>query len=239
MKVQAIIASGGVGTRLKTDRPKPLVSVGGRPLFTYSVEVFEKSSIIDGIILVVPADYVQDFEDAVKPCGFKKLKKIVVGGRTRCDSVFNGLQALDAKTEIVVVHDGARPLIRLQIVDEAIRQGKTHGAAVVGVPVKPTIKRINRQGMFVKKTLDRDELWEIQTPQVFRKDILWKAYAQRGSERKESLRSEDDPTDDAGLVERLGLQVKVVRGDYENIKITTSEDLIVAEAFLNARQKNP
>lgn len=230
MKVQAIIASGGVGTRLKTDRPKALVLVGGRPLFTYSVEVFEKSSIIDGIILVVPADHARDFEEAVKPCGFKKLKKIVIGGRTRCDSVFNGLQALDAKTEIVVVHDGARPLIRPEIVDEAIRQGKTHGAAVVGVPVKPTIKRINRQGMFVEETLNRDELWEIQTPQVFRKDILWKAYAQRGTE---------DSTDDAGLVERLGIPVKVVRGDYENIKITTNEDLIAAEAFLKARLKNP
>lgn len=230
MKVQAIIVSGGVGTRLKTDRPKPLVLVGGRPLFTYSVEVFEKSLIVDGIILVVPVDHIRDFEDAVTPCGFKKLNKIVIGGRTRCDSVFNGLQALDAKTEIVVVHDGARPLIRSQIVDEAIRQGRIHGAAVVGVPVKPTIKRINRQGMFVEKTLNRDELWEIQTPQVFRKDILWKAYAQRGIE---------DSTDDAGLVERLGLQVKVVRGDYENIKITTNEDLIVAEAFLNTRPKNP
>lgn len=230
MKVQAIIAAGGVGTRLKTDRPKALVLVGGRPLFTYSVEVFEKSLIIDGIILVVPADHARDFEEAVKPCGFKKLKKIVIGGRTRCDSVFNGLQALDAKTEIVVVHDGARPLIRPEIVDEAIRQGKTHGAAVVGVPVKPTIKRINRQGMFVEETLNRDELWEIQTPQVFRKDILWKAYAQRGTE---------DSTDDAGLVERLGIPVKVVRGDYENIKITTNEDLIAAEAFLKARLKNP
>jgi 2-C-methyl-D-erythritol 4-phosphate cytidylyltransferase len=230
MKVQAIIVSGGAGTRLKTDRPKPLVLVGGRPLFIYSVEVFEKSSMIDGIILVVPADHVRDFEEAVKPCGFKKLKKIVIGVRTRCDSVFNGLQALDAKTEIVVVHDGARPLIRPQIVDEAIRQGRTHGAAVVGVPVKPTIKRINRQGMFVEETLNRDELWEIQTPQVFRKDILGEAYAQRGA---------DDSTDDAGLVERLGLRVKVVRGDYENIKITTNEDLIAAEAFLNARSKNP
>ncbi len=239
MKVQAIIASGGVGTRLQTDRVKPLVSVGGRPLFIHSIEVFEKSLIVDGIILVVPVDHVRDFEDAVRPCGFKKLKKIVIGGRTRCDSVFNGLQALDANTEIVVVHDGARPLIRPQIVDEAIRQGKIHGAAVVGVPVKPTIKRINRQGMFVDQTLNRDELWEIQTPQVFRKDILEKAYAQRGSERKDSLRSEDDPTDDAGLVERLGLPVKIVRGDYENIKITTGEDLIVAEAFFNARQKNP
>lgn len=230
MKVQAIIAAGGVGTRLKTDRPKALVLVGGRPLFTYSVEVFEKSLIIDGIILVVQADHARNFEEAVKPCGFKKLKKIVIGGRTRCDSVFNGLQALDAKTEIVVVHDGARPLIRPQIVDEAVRQGKTHGAAVVGVAVKPTIKRINRQGMFVEETLNRDELWEIQTPQVFRKDILWKAYAQRGIE---------DSTDDAGLVERLGIPVKVVRGDYENIKITTNEDLIAAEAFLKARLKNP
>lgn len=235
MKIQAIIAAGGLGTRLATIRPKPLVMLNGKPLFVYSLEVFEKSSLIDSIIVVTHEYHVLDFEDIIRQYGLRKVERIVIGGRTRCESVYNGLQAVDEKTEIVVIHDGARPLLKPQTLYEAVMQGKTHEAVVVAVPVKPTIKRVNLQGMFVEETLKREELWEVQTPQIFKRAVLWEAHT-RKTEACPATGGED-PTDDAVLVERLGVKVKIVRGDYDNIKITTKEDLIVAEAFLKNKSK--
>lgn len=223
MKTKAIIAAGGLGTRLKTVRPKPLVMLGGRPLFAHAVEVFERCPLIDGIILVTHEYHILDFEDVVKHYNYRKVERVVVGGSTRCDSVYNGLREIGASTQTVVIHDGARPLLKAQVLEEAVVQCGTYDAVIAAVPVKPTIKRVDREKGVVLETLDRRDLWEVQTPQVFKKDILLKAYAQRG---------EMEPTDDAGLVERLGVPVKVIQGDYANIKITTQEDLVIAEAFL-------
>ena len=226
MITKAIIAAGGLGTRLKTAHPKLLVMLNGKPLLAYSVDVFEKSALIDGIIIVTHEYHVLDVEDVVRHFNFQKVERVVIGGTTRCASVYNGLQEAGGKTDVVVVHDGARPLLNPQTLQRAVEQCKAHGAAVVGVRVKPTIKKVDPQGLFVRETLNRDELWEIQTPQVFKREILLRAYAQKGS---------DDPADDASLVERAGVPVKVVEGDYENIKITTNEDLVLAEALLTAR----
>lgn len=226
MTTKVIIAAGGLGTRLKTVHPKPLVMLNGKPLLAYSAEVFEKSPMIDGIIIVAHEYHVLDVEDVVRHYNFQKVQRVVIGGETRSASVYKGLEEAGEKTDIVVIHDGARPLIKAQTLQKAIEQCTSHGAAVVGVRVKPTIKKVDPLNLFVRETLNRGELWEIQTPQVFKREILWKAYAQKLSE---------DPTDDAGLVERLGVPVKVVEGDYENIKITTNEDLVLAEAFLTAR----
>ena len=228
MATKVIVAAGGLGTRLKTIRPKPLVMLNGKPLIVYCLETFDECPFVDGVIVVAHEYHLLDFEDVIKHYRIRKVERVVVGGPTRCDSVYNGLRETGENADIVIVHDGARPLIRTRPLLEAISQCKIHGAVVAAVAVKPTIKRVDPQTLFVRETLNRDELWEIQTPQVFKKDVLMKAYAQRG---------EADPTDDAGLVERLGLAVKVVAGDYDNIKVTTNEDLIIAEALLGARAK--
>ena len=226
MTIKAIIAAGGLGTRLKTVHPKPLAMLNGKPLLAYSAEVFDKSPLIDAVIIVTHEYHVLDVEDVVRHYNFQKVQRVVIGGETRSASVYKGLEEAGEKADILVIHDGARPLIKPQTVQRAVEQCKLHGAAVVGVRVKPTIKKVDPSDLFVRETLNRAELWEIQTPQVFKREILWKAYAQKGME---------DATDDAGLVERLGVPVKVVEGDYDNIKITTNEDLVLAEAFLNAR----
>jgi 2-C-methyl-D-erythritol 4-phosphate cytidylyltransferase len=228
MATRVIVAAGGLGTRLKTVRPKPLVMLNGKPLVVHCLETFDDCPFVDGVIVVTHEYHLLDFEDIIKHYRFRKVERVVVGGPTRCASVYNGLRETGEDTDIVIVHDGARPLIRTRPLLEAISQCKVHGAAAVAVAVKPTIKRVDPRTRFVRETLNRDELWEVQTPQVFKKDVLLKAYAQRG------LGSEhpgEDPTDDAGLVERLGLPVKVVEGDYDNIKVTTNEDLIIAGAF--------
>lgn len=222
MKTQAIIPAAGLGRRLKSVRPKPLVMLNGKPLTVHTLMAFEETTLIDGIILVVHEDHFLEFEDIVKQFYFKKVEKIVIGGATRLESVANGLKMLHEDTDVVVIHDGARPLIKPQIIREAVMLCRRHEAVVAAVPVKPTLKRVDTTELFVKETLNRDEIWEIQTPQAFKKEILLKAYAQK---------TEDVPTDDAALVERLGVRIKVLRGDYRNIKVTTNEDLTIAEAF--------
>ncbi|MBF0522687.1 MAG: 2-C-methyl-D-erythritol 4-phosphate cytidylyltransferase [Candidatus Omnitrophica bacterium] len=222
MKVEAIIAAAGVGERLKNPLPKPLVKIQGKPIFVHTLEIFEKCSLIDDIILVVHPKHLKDYRKYAKAYSLSKVKTVVAGGDCRRDSVLNGLKALDKDTDIVVVHDGVRPLVTPKIITDSIKACRKHPAVIVAVKVKPTIKRVDEQ-LFVEATLKRDKLWEIQTPQVFQKDILLKAY------QKTSL---PEATDDASLVEEMGVKVKILEGDYRNIKITTPEDLIIAEAFL-------
>lgn len=222
MKTQAILAIAGFGTRLKASEPKALLSICNKPIFVYSLEVFENSDLIDSVVIVTQEGFIDQFKDIIKKYGIKKVKKIVAGGDTRFESVNNGLQNIDEGTDIVVVHDGARPMITVGIVDRSIELTKEHGAVIVAVEVKPTIKRVS-DDLFVEETLNRNELWEVQTPQVFKKDILIKAHAQKIT---------DAPTDDASLVEQIGVRVKILKGDYRNIKVTTKEDIIIAEAFL-------
>lgn len=229
MKTQAVIPAAGSGTRLDSPVLKPFVLLDGRPVFFYTLDVLERCPLIDSVILSVPADYIEQFKDKTASAGFKKVRHIVGGGPTRSISVRNGLRCLDEDTRIVLIHDAARPLVSLTIVEELVRLGHSCEAVISAVAVKPTIKRVNPATMLVQETLRRDELWEIQTPQVFRRDILLNAHQQNNA---------DDATDDAVLVERMGIPVKVVKGDYENIKITTSEDLIIAEQLLQKRRQN-
>jgi 2-C-methyl-D-erythritol 4-phosphate cytidylyltransferase len=223
MKTQAIIPTAGMGTRFKTDLPKPLVDLCGKPLIVYALETFEKSRAIDSVILVGQKERLPELKGIVEQYGFKKVTQVVAGGKTRRESVSCGLDVLDHDTDIVLVHDGVRPLVSLKVIEGAVALCEKRGAVVVAVPVKPTIKRVNKKDHFVEETLDREELWEIQTPQVFKKDILLKAHQQN---------KDSNPTDDALMVERLGVRVKIFPGDYKNIKITTMEDLVIAETFL-------
>lgn len=224
MKVQAIIPAAGVGTRLKTKQTKSLILLKGKPLFVYSIEAMEKCPAVANVIVVAGKKYLKVFAGLVKKFKLKKVKRIVAGGRTRCESVRKGLAALDEDTEAVVIHDGARPLIKPGLIVQAIKALEKDPAVVIGVPVKPTIKKVDLDHFYIRETLQRETLWEVQTPQVFKKEILLKAHA---------LMLESNPTDDAVLVEKMGVKVKMVMGDYQNIKITTQEDLAIARIFLS------
>ncbi|HBR14900.1 MAG TPA: 2-C-methyl-D-erythritol 4-phosphate cytidylyltransferase [Candidatus Omnitrophica bacterium] len=227
LKTQAIMPAAGLGTRLQAAVPKPFVLLDGEPIFIHTLKVLAECPGIESIVVVAPPDHLSRFEETIQRCHFQKTVKVVGGGATRTESVFNGLAAVDADTEMVVIHDGARPLIKLSVIEEAVKLCRESGAVVVAVPVKPTIKKVHPASLLVEETLNREELWEAQTPQVFKKEILMKAYEEHG---------EDPATDDAGLVERLGREVKILRGDYDNIKITTQEDLLIAEVLLKARR---
>ncbi len=228
MKTQAILACAGSGIRLKTKSPKPFVLLDNRPLFIYALKAMEKCPTIDSVIVVGQEKYLRAFELLVRQFRLKKVKRIVAGGQTRYESVKKGLAALDCDTEIVVIHDAARPFVTPKLISQAVSFMKKEMAVVVGVPVKPTIKKVDPNNYYVQETIARETLWETQTPQVFKKAILLKAH---------ELRLEKNPTDDAVLVERMGVKVKMVMGDYQNIKITTPEDLAVAKMFLNSREK--
>jgi len=223
MKTQVIIAAAGAGTRLKAKSPKPLICFHRKPLLTYSLEVFEKCSLVDSVIVVAPKDCLNRFEKTIKDFQSKKKIYCVKGGKRRCDSVANGLKALDHDTQYVVVHDGARPFVTAEMLKRCILAAQKYQAAIVAVPIKPTVKRVDARLLRVKETLKRDELWEVQTPQAFERKVLVKAYARLNVQT---------PTDDAKLVEALGIRPKVVFGSYQNIKITTSEDLAFAKFLL-------
>ncbi len=224
MKTQVIIPMAGMGVRFKSDIPKPLVMLKDKPIFIHTLEVFEKSCSVDSILVVAHKEKVEEFMAICQQYGLKKIKKIVVGGETRYDSVHNGLQNLDEDTEVVIVHDGARPLVTGDVIAKSIRLCKQYKAVIVAVPMKPTVKRVDIQNMVVEQTLDRSKLWEVQTPQVFKRDVILQAHSQA---------QDSSATDDAFLVEQMGLKVKVLEGSYRNIKITTQEDLALAEVFVD------
>jgi 2-C-methyl-D-erythritol 4-phosphate cytidylyltransferase len=221
MKTQVIIVAAGTGSRLKAKLPKALVPLKRLPLVSWSLGVFERCSLIDAVVLVGNKSYLKEFNKIAQ--GFKKIKAVVPGGAKRADSVRLGLEALDDNTAIVLVHDAARPLIDEASIKRLLQALKSYEAAVLAVPVKPTIKMVNLKNLCVEKTLPRHLLWEVQTPQGFKKDVLVKAHSQKIKE---------EATDDAMLVENLGVRVKVVMGHERNMKVTTAEDLAIAEGLL-------
>jgi 2-C-methyl-D-erythritol 4-phosphate cytidylyltransferase len=221
MKTQVIIVAAGAGTRLKAKLPKALVALKRNPMISWSLGVFERCSLVDGIIVVGHKSYLADFQKIAKK--FKKVKVVVPGGAKRADSVRLGLEALDENTSLVLVHDAARPLIDELSIKRLLQTLKSYPAAILAVPVKPTIKKVDEKTLCVKETLPRHLLWEVQTPQGFQKETLIKAHQQKIKE---------EATDDAMLVERMGVRVKVVMGHPQNIKVTTAEDLQFAEGLL-------
>jgi len=228
MKTTAIIAAGGIGKRMHIQENKLFIELLGRPVLSVTVSVFESTELLDEIVLVVPPDEMDRTLSLVKKAGFKKIKNVVSGGQTRQDSVYNGLQAISHDSDIVLIHDGARPFVTKEMIVRAVNEIKTCGAVIVAMPVKDTIKTVGEDG-FVMNTLDRELLWQVQTPQVFKKDLIIEAHERA---KRLSLQA----TDDSRLVERLGEKVKVIRGSYENIKITTSEDIKIAEEILRSRR---
>ena len=220
----AIIAAAGAGARMASDRPKQFLLLAGRPLIFHALQTFEECESIHEVIVVLPAEESAGFLSRVAKYGLRKVTRVVPGGATRADSVKRGLMAIRSATaEIVVVHDGVRPFVTVEEIERTIAAAKTDGAAILVAPVTDTIKQVS--GQRVVKTLDRVELRRALTPQSFQYELLREAY-QRVDVNDPSL------TDEGTLVERLGKPSVVVEGSARNIKITTPEDLMVAEAFL-------
>lgn len=220
--LSAIILAAGVGRRLNTPVSKPLVKIASKPLIIYSLELFNKHPDIDEIIVVTSAQNKAAITKTIRKYSSKKIKALCLGGRRRQDSVYEGIKAASPDSKWVLIHDCARPLVSSKLITAVIAAAKKTQAAILGVPVKATIKSIKNGGM-VDRTLDRNNLWEVQTPQVFKKDLILKAY---------NRHIKEDFTDDASLVEKLGAGVKIVQGSYDNIKITTRIDLLFAELIV-------
>ena len=217
----AIIVAAGSGTRFGAGRPKQFVEILGQPLITHTLDVFENCPAIDEIVLVLPAAEIVNFQNKFNQ---RKLKIIVAGGVTRAESVACGLRAISTKTEIVAVHDGARPLVAVEEIERTVDKAVETGAACLVARVNDTIKQIS--GEKIVGTIDRAQLRRALTPQCFRADILRQAFA--GADLS------DAATDECFLVEKAGFPISVVEGSARNIKITTPEDLLLAEIFLNS-----
>ncbi len=229
--VTAVVPAGGRGVRMGTNVPKQFLSLGGVPLLVHALRMFQQSPIISEIILVVPQDDCQYCRETIVPShDLTKVSKVVAGGTRRQDSVLNGVHAANSETEIVVIHDAVRPFVTLEMITQVIDSARAHGAAIIALPMRDTVKRVNAEG-FIQETLNRDELWLAQTPQAFRQTLLLQAHQQGEADGIEA-------TDDAFLVERLGLPVAIVQGSSDNIKVTRPEDLHMGEAILSSKNTN-
>lgn len=226
MKTTALIPAAGMGRRMGASINKQYLELAGRPILAHTLALFENSSDIDRIIIISPQEEIPFCrEQVVSRYGFRKVHDIVAGGAERQDSVRNGLGAVpDASgDDIILVHDGVRPFLPAALLPEVIATAQQVGGCVVGVPVKDTVKEVSDHR--VVGTPVRERLWLAQTPQAFPFSVLRQAHDR-------ALADSFRGTDDASLVERLGLPVAMVQGSYRNIKITTPEDLVLAHAFL-------
>ena len=229
MRVAALVLAAGRGERLGHDLPKGFVRLAGKPLWWHAAEALAAVSEIECLVPVVPDGELDRFRTALFGLGaLAKLAEPVMGGAARQDSVRAGLEALPAWAELVAVHDAARPLLRPEAVSRVLAVAQRHGAAILARPVGDTLKRVD--GGRIVETPDRAECWAAQTPQVFRTEILREALTKAAAEGFQG-------TDDAQLVERLGVTVRVVEGDPDNLKITRHEDLALAEACLERRAR--
>ena len=225
-KNTAIVLAAGQGKRMGTDVQKQFLEIRGIPLVCYSLRCFEESPLIQEIILVTNEEMI-DYcrEEIVRKYGFSKVSHITAGGKERYDSVYRGLLACGS-CNYVFIHDGARPFITEEILERGFEAVQKTGACAVGMPVKDTIKIADAED-FVSSTPDRRSVWAIQTPQIFDYTLIRKAHEQMHSQDMGEI------TDDAMMIEKAaGVKVALARGDYRNIKITTPEDLCIAEAFL-------
>lgn len=225
-KVCALIPAAGKGSRMAHSVKKPYLKLAQKPILAHTIQRFEQNSAVDAIFVIVDrADFGECHAAVLRPYPFTKVQKLVEGGETRQMSVYNGLCALSEDVDFVIVHDGVRPFVTDEVIFACLTAADECGAAVAAVPVKDTIKVANEDS-FIVETPVRDRLWAVQTPQVFRKSLLEEAH-QAAQARQITA------TDDASLVEQLGFPVKLVKGSYANLKITTPIDLRVAEVLIS------
>jgi 2-C-methyl-D-erythritol 4-phosphate cytidylyltransferase len=235
LSVIAVVPAAGIGKRFGSGTNKPFHNLSGKPLLAWSLQVLES---VKDVVEIIPVLKVEDMDEGIdifEQYGFSKIKKIAPGGKERQDSVYSGLKLIEDKDCVVLIHDGVRPLIEQSLVEKIIRHMSDSmgdqedcDGIIPGVPLKDTIKE--SAGDIVKKTLKRDSLWAIQTPQAFLYERIMRAYE---TAIKESFYS----TDDAALIERDNGRMKIITGSYTNIKITTPEDLAIAEFFLSRKEK--
>ena len=240
----AVVLAAGTGSRMKAGVAKQFLMLGGKPLIYYALHVMEESPVIDECILVTgEADMEKMRRDVVEKYGFRKVTAIIPGGSERCYSVANAMRWISAiskedagsEKDVVLIHDGARPFVTERILETACQAAKIFGACVVAVPSKDTVKIADEEG-FAAQTPERQKVWCVQTPQAFERNLITMAYGRFEEEwgKGRSLRGGRVPvTDDASVVERYtDVKVKLAEGDYANLKVTTPEDLILAEVLL-------
>jgi 2-C-methyl-D-erythritol 4-phosphate cytidylyltransferase len=225
-KVIALVPAAGIGKRFGPGTNKPFQNLSGKPIIVWPLEILH--AVVE-VAEIIPVLKMEDMEYGLKifeKYGISKIKRIAPGGKERQDSVYNGLKLIEDKNCIVLIHDGVRPLIERDLIERTIKELKDCDGVTLGIPLKDTIKEAGNG--IIKKTLRRDSLWAIQTPQVFPYKNILIAYERA---IKEGFYS----TDDAALIERYGGKVKVIMGSYKNIKITTPEDLVIAEFLLSRK----
>jgi len=229
-KVAAILPSAGSGRRMGENIPKQFLKIQGKPIFVYTLEKFDLCQLINEVVLVVRTEDVDGVKKTVEEWGIRKVSNVIAGGRERQDSVLSGLKILSEEVNIVVIHDAVRPFVSVKKIEEVVKVAGEKDAAISAVPMKDTIKR-GEDGR-VEATLDRSLLWSVQTPQAFKTDLIKRAFEKA---KQDGVYA----TDDSSLVERLGYPVYIVEGEERNIKITSPEDLIIAEVFVNKYGVNP
>ncbi len=226
MRTLAIILAGGAGKRMGASTNKQFLLLDNKPIIVHTLQIFEECRPVDGVYLVVnQKDLPVIQEEILETYRFNKVMKLVIGGRLRQDSVRNGLEAIESPCDIVIIHDGARPFVSPAFIEKGIFLMEMFDAIIPALPVKDTIKVISKEG-FVQKTLERDSLWHVQTPQTFKHDLIVRAY-------REGMAKKLCGYDDATFLEFIGKKVKVIEGSPYNIKITTPEDLIIAKGILS------
>ena len=220
--VSVIIAAGGKGTRMGADINKVYLKLSGKEILVHTIEAFQQNKNVDEVIVVTGECDIEKCKTLAQKHNLTKVSAIVCGGDTRQKSVYNGIIA--SKCDIVAIHDGARALISQEEINAVIADCKKYGAAALGVKVKDTLKASDDG--FISKTVDRSNMYAIHTPQVFAREDIIKAH-----QAAQNLHA----TDDCGLAENIGIRIKITEGSYNNIKITTPEDMIMAEAILKGR----
>ena len=230
-KVTAVILAAGKGRRMQSTVQKQYMLLNGRPVLYYALQCFQNSEVDDIILVTGPDEMEYCRQEIVKAYGFTKVRCVIQGGAERYESVYNALAVVE-DADYVMIHDGARPLLTCEMISASIESVKRHGACTVAVPAKDTIKEVSENGFGIR-TLDRSRLWNVQTPQTFELELLKKAY------HKMMENGDTDITDDTMIVERyLGHSVEMVFGSYSNIKITTPEDMGMAEYLMKNMEKS-
>lgn len=235
MKFAAIVLSAGTGKRMGSEIPKQYLPINKKPVIYYSLKAFEESGVEEIILVAGKEDVEYCRTQIVEQYGLKKVTAIVPGGKERYDSVYEGLKAISF-ADYVLIHDGARPMLTGEIIKRSMDAVMTEKACVVGMPVKDTIKVVDKDA-FSQNTPDRNTLWQVQTPQSFSYPLIMEAYTKLKERIAQNDKTLPAITDDAMVAEYfLNQKIKMVEGSYENIKVTTPEDLLIAELFLNKKK---
>lgn len=223
MKISAIIPAAGSGSRFSSNKNKLLENINEIPVIVHTLRVISSVDNINEIIIATSADLIDEIKALIEEYKISKVNHIILGGKTRQESVFNGLKIIE-KADFIVIHDGARPLVSTKIIENSINTAVEKGASIVAIPAKDTIKRVDEKTNQIIETLNRQELWNVQTPQIFKYKEILDAHVKF---------KDQNFTDDSAMIEKLGIQVFTVMGSYKNIKITTQEDIKIAKALLD------